>query len=112
MPRRGRKRRITLETEYWALLSAGMGTVEACRQVGIGRKTGFRWRQENGGIPPKLLGEDWHSRRYQSRFERQRIAGLYERGHGVRDIARRIGRAPSTVSRELRRNRLPNGYGG
>jgi transposase-like protein len=112
MPRRGRKRRITHEAEYWALLSAGMGTVEACRQVGIGRKTGFRWRQENGGIPPKLLGEDRHSGRYLSRFERPRIAGLYERGHGVREIARRIGRAPSTVSRELRRNRLPHDYGG
>lgn len=112
MPRRGRKRRITLEAEYWALLFAGMGTVEACRQVGIGRKTGFRWRQENGGIPPKLVAEDRHSGRYLSRFERQRIAGLRERGHGVREIARRIGRAPSTVSRELRRNQLPHDYGG
>jgi len=33
---------------------------------------------------------------------RQRIATLRERGHGVREIARRIGRAASTVSRELR----------
>lgn len=50
MARRGRKRRITLEAEYRALLSAGIGTAEVCRQLGIGRKTGFRWRPENGGM--------------------------------------------------------------
>jgi IS30 family transposase len=37
-------------------------------------------------------------------MERQRIATFRERGLGVREIARRIGRAASTVSRELRRN--------
>jgi IS30 family transposase len=112
MARRGRKRRITLESEYWGLLSAGMGTVEACRQVGIGRKTGFRWRQENGGMAPRRLAEDQCSGRYLSQFERQRIAALHERGHGVREIARRIGRAPSTVSRELTRNRSVHDRGG
>ena len=44
------------------------------------------------------------SSRYLSLLERQRIATLCERGHGVREIARRLGRAPSTVSRELRRH--------
>jgi IS30 family transposase len=112
MASRGRKRRIPLETEYWELFSAGVGTVEACRQVGIGRKTGFRWRQENGGTPPKRLAETEHSGRYLSRFERQRIAALAERGHGVREIARRLGRSPSTISRELRRNRAAHDRGG
>jgi hypothetical protein len=37
-------------------------------------------------------------------MERKRIARLRERGHGVREIARWVKRAPSTVSRELRRN--------
>lgn len=32
---------------------------------------------------------------------------LREQEHGVREIARRIGRDPSTVSRELRRNAAP-----
>jgi hypothetical protein len=40
-----------LDLEYWSLVLAGVGTVEACRQVGIGRKTGYRWREERGGIP-------------------------------------------------------------
>jgi transposase, IS30 family len=46
-----------------------------------------------------------------SLLERQRIATLRERGHGVREIARRIGRAPSTVSRELRRHLKPHDKG-
>ncbi len=112
MASRGRKRRIPLETEYWRLLSAGVGTVEACRQLGIGRKTGFRWRHENGGMPPTRLAEAELSGRYLSQFERHRIAALNERGHGVREIGRRLGRAPSTISRELRRNRAAYDRGG
>jgi IS30 family transposase len=112
MGRRGRKRRLDLESEYWRLLSAGMGTVEVCRELGIGRKAGFRWRQENGGLGPPRPPEEGHSGRYLSRFERQRIATLVERGHGVREIARRIGRSASTVSRELHRNRAPHDHGG
>jgi IS30 family transposase len=42
--------------------------------------------------------------RYLSLSEREDIALLKAKGHGVREIARRIGRDPSTVSRELRRN--------
>ena len=37
-----------MEDEYWGLVLAGVGTVEACRRVGIGRKTGYRWRAERG----------------------------------------------------------------
>ncbi len=105
MARRGRKRVLEREALYWSLLAAGVGTVEACRQVGIGRKTGYRWRAELGGIRPPARPSTLSSGRYLSRFERQRIATLTAQGLGVREIARRIGRAPSTVSRELRRNR-------
>ena len=104
MGRRGRKRQLVVEDEYWALVLAGVGTVEACRRVGIGRKTGYRWRAERGGLPPLRLPESERGDRYLSLVERKRIATLRERGHGVREIARRVKRAPSTISRELRRN--------
>jgi IS30 family transposase len=55
--RRGRKRQLPVENEYWGLILDGVGTVEACRQVGIGRKTGYRWRAERGGLPPLRMGE-------------------------------------------------------
>ena len=44
------------------------------------------------------------SGRYLSFAEREEIAILRAQRHGVREIARRLGRSPSTISRELRRN--------
>ena len=43
--------------------------MEACRRVGIGRKGGFQWRYDNGGMPPTRLAEGEHSGRYLSRFD-------------------------------------------
>lgn len=111
MGRRGRKRQLDLETEYWRLLRSGVGPVAACKLLGIGRKTGYRWRAENGGLPPARLAESSRSSRFLSLLERQRIATLRGRGLGVREIARRLGRPPSTVSRELRRNLRPHDRG-
>jgi transposase, IS30 family len=109
--RRGRKRQLTVEDEYWDLILDGVGTVEACRRVGIGRKTGYRWRAERGGLPPLRLNEADRKGRYLSKLERQRIASLRGQGLGIREIARRLGRSPSTVSRELRRNLRPHDVG-
>ncbi len=111
MARRGRKRRLEVEARYWELIMSGVGTFEACRRVGIGHKTGYRWRHENGGLPPQRLAEAHRSNRYLSRLERQRIATLHAQGVGVREIARRLDRNPSTVSRELRRNTRPHDGG-
>lgn len=104
MARRGRKRQLDVESRYWFLLASGVGTVEACKLLGIGRKTGYRWRADNGGVPPDRLDEASRSNRYLSKLERQRIATLRQQGLGVREIARRLDRSASTVSRELRRN--------
>lgn len=111
MGRRGRKRQLDVESRYWQLLLSGVGTVEACRMVGIGRKTGYRWRAENGGVPPVRLADAARSNRYLSLLERQRIATLRGQGLGVREIARRLDRSPSTISRELRRNLRPHDRG-
>jgi len=108
MSRPGRKRQLEVEARYWQLLVAGVGTVEACRLVGIGRKTGYRWRAEHGGVPPDRLDEAQRSSRYLSRLERQRIAALRVQRLGVREIARRLDRSASTISRELRRNLRPH----
>jgi IS30 family transposase len=111
MARRGRKRQLEVEAEYWRLLASGVGTVAACAAVGITRKTGYRWRAESGGLPPDRLREVGRSGRYLSLLERQRIATLRRHGVSIREIARIIGRHPSTVSRELRRNTLAHDGG-
>jgi IS30 family transposase len=99
---------LDVESEYWRLVLAGVGTVEACKRLGVGRKTGYRWRAENGGLPPAPLSEGARSQRYLSLLERQRIATLRREGLGIRQIAQELGRSPSTISRELRRNTAPH----
>lgn len=57
-------------------------------------------------MPPSHLAVSAPARsaRYLSFVEREALALLRAQDHGVREIARRLGRAPSTISRELRRN--------
>ena len=105
MARQGRKRNLEKERPYWDLLASGSGTFEACRQVGVGRRTGLRWRRENGGFRRDLGAINSAAGRYLSLFERERIQTLTAQGHGVREIARWLERSPSTVSRELGRAR-------
>ena len=66
------------------------------------RPVGVRWFREGGGMPTVTLAPA--SGRYLSFAEREEIALLRARGAGVREIARQLGRSPSTISRELRRN--------
>jgi len=74
---------------------------------------GTRWFREAGGMPPSQLAPAAKppSGRYLSFTEREEIALLRVQGHGVREIARRLGRAPATLSRELRRNAATRGGG-
>jgi IS30 family transposase len=59
-------------------------------------------------MPPLALAPV--SGRYLSFAEREEIAILHAQQAGVREIARRIGRSPSTISRELRRNASTRTY--
>ncbi len=58
-------------------------------------------------MPPLDLVEP--SGRYLSFAEREEIAILFAQRYGVREIARRVGRSPSTISRELHRNAATRG---
>src|SRR2546422_11279415 len=64
------------------------------------------FRSEAGGMAASHLMPSAPplSGRYLSFTEREQIALSRVQGHGVREIARRLARAPSTISRELRRN--------
>jgi IS30 family transposase len=99
-----------LRRRFWRLIAAGSSTEAAADAVGVARETGGRWFIEAGGMPPMSLAEP--SGRYLSFAEREEIALDRAAGLGVREIARRLGRSPSTVSRELARgclNRRPRG---
>ena len=91
------------------MLLLGLGSVAAYRPVGIARKTGYRWHAARGGLPLLRLREDEHGTRYLSLLER-RIATLRGQGLTERGVARRLGRAASTV-RRARLRRLRRGPG-
>lgn len=63
--------------------------------------------REHGGIRPLNLGP--HVSVRLDVLDRARIESLLEEGCSIRDIARRLGRAPSTISREIRRNAATRG---
>ncbi len=89
---------------FWRLIAAGLSTEAAAGAVSVARTTGLRWFIEAGGMPPIELAEP--SGRYLSFSEREEIALDRAAGLGIGEIARRLGRSPSTISREVARGCL------
>ena len=87
---------------FWAALQRGEFINDAAAEIGTYRKKGTRWVAACGGVRPRR-GRDLQGR-YLSFAEREEIALARARGEARRGIARRLGRSPATVSRELRRN--------
>jgi IS30 family transposase len=92
---------------FWNAIGAGRSSEDAALAVGLSSAVGTRWFREGGGM--RTVGRDPLSGRYLSFEEREEIAILRAQGHGVCEIARRLNRSPSTVSRELRRNAATRG---
>jgi IS30 family transposase len=94
---------------FWEAIAGGLSSEESAVVAGVSPAVGTRWFREGGGMPtvsPAPL-----SGRFLSFAEREEISVLHAQGCGVREIARRLGRSPSTVSRELRRNAATRGGG-
>ena len=93
--------RRDVERRFWREIAKGLSSEDAAHAVGVSSAAGVRWFRERGGMATFLL--DWVSCRYLCFAEREEIALLCAEGKGVREIAREIGRSPSTISREPRR---------
>jgi len=93
--------------QFWEAIARGFSSEDAAIAVGLSPAVGGRWFRQAGGMrtisPLPLSG------RYLSFAEREEIAILTARGRGVREIASQLGRSPSTISRELRRNAATRG---
>jgi IS30 family transposase len=87
---------------FWEALQRGEFITGAAESVGSYRVQGRRWIVAAGGVRPRR-GRDLQGR-YLSFSEREEIAVALAAGDSIRAIARRLGRSPSTISRELRRN--------
>ena len=109
--------RAAERTAFARLIAQGITNSEACRRVGINRRTGTRWRY--GRTITNSTGRTLQypgvistrrrviSSRFLSEEERVVIADRNRARATVRAIAAELGRSPSTISRELGRNRDP-----
>ena len=95
------------ERRFWEQIATGITSEKAAEAVGVSPAVGTRWFRHTGGMPLSMLSPI--SGRYLSFVEREEIGLLSCQGVGVREIARCIGRNPSTVSRELTRNAATRG---
>ncbi|WP_277922244.1 helix-turn-helix domain-containing protein [Streptomyces sp. Root369] len=91
--------------EYFRLVREGYGNKEASGLVGVNQRTGREWR--NGRTDPNRFRAPGpaSSGRYLRGDERIHIADRLREKATVRSIAAELSRSPSTVSREIRRNR-------
>ena len=110
----GRRPQSAKRQRFVELRSRGWSIMAAAREVGVSRTTGhncsrgyktYRHGEVTGFVPAlERLAVREISARYLSQDERIEIADLRLAGLSLRQIADQLGRAPSTISRELRRN--------
>jgi transposase-like protein len=92
---------------FWLAIASGSSSEDAGVAAGVSPAVGTRWFREGGGMP--TLSRAPLSGRSLSFAEREELAILRAQDVGVRETARRLGRSPSTISRELRRNAATRG---
>jgi transposase, IS30 family len=110
----GRRPQSAKRQRFTEQQGRGWSIMAAAREVGVSRTAGHNWSRgyktyRNGrvtGFVPALdrLAVREISSRFLSQDERIEIADLRRAGLSIRQVAGRPGRAPSTISRELRRN--------
>jgi len=110
----GRRPKSLARQQFMELLAQGVPLRVACLEVGVSRSTGQIWkngttvRRRDGTVkivpPLERLAVRPISPRFLSEEERVRIADMASRGDGPTVIGKAMGRAASTISRELRRN--------
>ena len=97
------RRRAERNAAYWQLLRSGETNTNACRILGMHRRTGINVRR--AGESKSASKQTPSSCRYLNLRERLQIADLMRLGCSMRRIADEIGRHPSTIKRELDRHR-------
>ena len=95
--------RRELQRQFWLLVRAGLAKKRAAVALGLNEDTGKAWFRQAGGVIPAFVTTP-STGRFLAIAEREEIFAGVERGDSIRGIAQQLGRAPSTVGRELRRN--------
>src|SRR4051794_3479956 len=91
-----------MELLFWELWSDGVPVQVAAERCEVSATAARTWVRRRGGVRPRHLvvaGAGTRSRAL-SEAEREEIALGLASGRSLREIARQLGRAPSTISRE------------
>jgi len=98
---------------FWRAIATGLSSEDAALKAGMSQAVGTKLFRKAGGMPPAMFRSSAKplSGRYLSLAEREEIALLNVQGHSLREIGGRLGRAASTISRELDRNAATHGGG-
>ena len=92
---------VAEKLEIWRLLRAGTSFRVIGRRLGRSDATIQQYVGLTGGVQPR---ERTRAANQLSLCEREEISRGMAAGESMRAVARRLGRSPSTVSRELVRN--------
>jgi IS30 family transposase len=93
--------------EVWRRWLAGESTVDIARTLARERTGISKMIAASGGVAPRPRQR---SRLALTTSDREEISRRLARGGSLREIARRLRRAPSTISREIRRHGGRGGY--
>jgi IS30 family transposase len=100
---------VEVSKRFWEGVREGLCVDDASAGAGVSQATGWRWFGSRGGVLPSCSSTAEPSGLRLSFAEREEIACLAAAGHSARSIARELGRAPSTITRELSLRRSPDG---
>lgn len=94
---------MSVQRRFWELIAEGLSSEDAATAVGVSGPTGSRWFCRFGGVN-RLDAPTGRVRPRLSHDEREQIMLGITAGESIRSIARRLGRAPSTIHREIANN--------
>lgn len=100
---------VEVRRRFWQAIRAGESTQDAAEAVGVSAATGKRWFRDAGGVSGHRADPVGEHR--LSMEERETIAYWRAREATAARIGRILGRATSTVCRELAREGATSGHG-
>ncbi len=109
---RGEPQLLLVQRRYWELIAAGVSSEDAGVAVGVSATCGSKWFRKFGGVNPGWVAPQGRKRPRLSADEREQIMIGTAQGESIRSMAARLGRAPSTVMREIANNGVMRGYVG
>jgi IS30 family transposase len=108
----GEPQLLSVQRRYWELIAAGVSSEDAGVGVGVSATCGSKWFRRFGGVNPQWSVPQGRRRPRLSADEREQIMIGTAQGESIRAMAARLGRAPSTIMREIATNGVMRGHVG